>query len=559
MKHKFTTTKGWLKSSIPPLIIIFILIIFYSSCKKLEENFDFSKVVKPAWNPEFAVPLVNSTLFISDFLEDSSNLNIITGPDQSLTFVYSGDSLISSTAGTFINLPDQNFEYPLDFDLPPLPPGFFDTINFVETYTFTTEKESQRIDSIFLSEGFLSISGQTNLNRDKASLRFKVLDIKYIETGAPLEIIAKLDNPDGQSDWVYFDTIYDLSQYKITLNDFQDTLTNTLTYFFDVIIEGDDNPDLSPYTVELTGSLTDLEFDRAFGYFSTYEVNFNDSLNIGIFEDAISGGINIGEGSVKLAFDLRNSFGLPVRFETNELYAYSRVTSPNVVNIELFGPGIPNLFEIQSPDITQLGQFVQSRLDFTQANFAEAFNIGPQSLVYNLTGKTNFDEDTTAQNFILNDSRIVLDVDLEFELFGSIANFTVEDTIALNFDENPKEVDYVMFRLNVNNGFPIDAHAQVYFADNNYQVLDSLLNDDNRIFAGALVGGAPDYRVTEPAGKITDILVDRPRLNIILDAKYLLFRTSLSTTDQDLIKIYDDYNIGLKIGTIAGLTVDTEN
>ncbi len=559
MKRNFTNKHGLLRATSSILFLVLLIFIFSVSCKKLEDDFDFDKLVTPTWNPEFAFPLVNSTLYIEDFLEDSSNLSIVTNPDQSLSFIYSDDSIISATAGTFINFPDQGFQYPLSINLPPLPPGFFDTINFIETYTFNTEKESQRVDSIFLSEGFLSIDGRTNLNRDKAQLRFTVFDIINIASGEPIEIFANLDNPGGQNNWVYFDTVYDLSQYKMTLNDAQDSLLNTLTYFIDVVIEGDENPDLSPYTFELNGTLTDLEFDKAFGYFSNYELNFSDSLSIGIFENVINGGINIGQGSVNLSFDLRNSFGLPVTFIANDLYAYSDVNPPYRVDIELFGPGIPNEFGIASPDISQLGRSVETRLDFTQANFAAAFNLAPSKLYYDLSGITNYEGDTTSQNFILNDNRIVLDVDLQFELFGSIADFTIEDTVLLNFDQNPDELDYMLFRLNADNGFPIRARAQIYFANSSFQVIDSLLSEDNKILSAAPVGGPPDYRVTGTNQEITDILIEKERLNNIVAARYLMFRTTLSTTNQDLTKIYNDYNIALKLGCIAGLTVNNEN
>lgn len=559
MKRIITKQSGLKKATSLFLALGIIVLLINVSCKKLEENFDFDKLSKPSWNPEFAVPLVNSTLYLADFLEDSSNLSIVSNPDQLLSFIYSDDSIISATAGSFINFPDQHFEYLLDFDTPSLPPGFFDTIDFIRTYSFITDKESQRLDSIFLSDGFLRIFGRTNLNRDKAELKLTILDIKNIATAEPLVIYSRLDNPGGQNSWVYFDTTYNLNEYKMGLNDVQDTLANTLTYFIDIIIEGDENPDLSPYTCELNSSITDLEFDEAFGYFDKYELNFSDSLSIGLFDDAIGGGINIGDGSVKLTFDLRNSFGLPVKFETNQLYAYSKQTPPYTVDIELFGPGIPNIFDIQSPDISQMGRAVETNLDFTQANFAEAFNIGPQTLFYDLSGYTNFDQDTTSQNFILNDSRVVLDVDLEFELFGSIADFTVEDTVLLDLNENPSELDYLLFRLNINNGFPLEATAQIYFANSSYQVLDSLITDDNYILAGAQVGPAPAYKVTEPTRKITDIMIDNERIKNITDARYMFFRTALSTTNQGLIKIYDDYNLEMKLGTIVGFTVDTEN
>jgi len=537
------------------LALTFIII----SCDKLKDDFDFSRIVKPTWNPEFAVPLVNSTVYISDFMADSSNLNIVTNPDQSLSFVYNSQNLISAAAGNFINFPDQGFEFPNSFDLPAIPIGGWFTQNISENYQFIADTVGQRVDSIFLSNGILNINGRTNLNHDDATLQLTVADIKHIETGEPLTIYADLDNVGGQSDWVYFEASYNLSKYKIILNEPGDPLKNTLDFSIDIIIKGDGNPDLSPYDFIVGGELKSLEFDRAFGYFSQYELQFKDSLKIGIFEDAITGGINIGAGSVNLSFHVTNSIGAPVTFLIDALYVETDLTPPYHVDINLFGPGIPNIFAVNSPDISQLGQSAESIVDFTNANFAQAFNISPQYLYYDLTGLTNFDGDTTIQNFVLNESALSIDVDLEFELFGAIDNFTLEDTIVLDFNENPQEIEYLLFRMNLTNGFPVDVAAQIYFADRDYSILDSLITTDNNVLPGAAMGGAPDYRVTEPVNKITDIMIDRTRLDHILKAEYLFLKTSLSTSNQQLVKIYDDYNIVIKLGIITGFTIDTEN
>lgn len=560
MKHFFTYLKDFRPKFKILILLIFGTAFIYSSCNKFKDDFDFNKLVKPSWNPEFAVPLVNSTLYITDFIKDSSNLNIVTNPDQSLSFVYSGDIILSATAGTFMRLPDQDFDFTEMIDVPPLLPGIFDTVQFFKQYQFITDTNNQRVDSIFIRDGLLYISGQTNLNRDKAKLILTFPDFKHIETGTSLTIISVLNNPGGQSSIIYFDTAYQLDNYKIIFGQPSDTANNLISFDFKFIIEGDENPDLSPYDFSMSGNITSLEFESAFGYFGQYELGFTDSLEIGLFNDAITGGVAIGEGSVKLIFNIHNSIGTPVTFLAETLAATSEFTPPYHVDIELFGPGQPNIFNINSPPISEMGEYANSNLDFTQANFAEAFNISPNWLHYDLKGVTNFNQDSTEKNFLLNESRIILDVDLEFQLFGSLADLTIQDTVVLDFNENPNEIDYLLFRMNLTNGFPIRAAVQAYFTDQNYQIIDSLIDlDDNRLLLGAPTNGAPEYRVTEPTNKITDILIDNKRIDNIVKAKYLLFQTKLSTTQQELIKIYDDYNVAIKIGTIAGLNIEQNN
>lgn len=559
MKQIFTTPSGRKFAARLCILVIPALIIFYSSCNKVQDDFDFNKLVKPTWNPEFAIPLVNSTLYLSDFLEDSSNTSIVTNPDKSLSFVFDSDSLISADAGDFVNFPDQSFTFGNEFNVPVIPPGFFDTIGFDYQYQFIPDTSDQRIDSIFLDSGFLKLHGETNLNRDDVQMIITIPDIRNINTREPLVMIADLSNPGGQQDQITFDINVDLSQYKIGLNRVSDTTLNTIDYLMEIVIKGDGNPDLSPYQFNLTGELYDMEFGSTFGYFGRYRLEFNNAFDIGVFQDAIDGSVNIGEHAVKLSFDIHNGIGAPISFVADDLYVTSDVTPPYHVDIELFGPGVPNVFTINSPDISQMGHSVASHLTFSEANFYEAFNIAPQELIYKVAAVTNYGADSSAQNFLLRNSHVSLDVALEFQLFGSIASLSVEDTVRLNFNENPKEIEYLLMRMNLTNGFPIDARAQVYFTDDNYQVIDSLITYDDYILPGATVGGPPEYKVVEPANKITDVVIDKPRLNNIIDADFMILRTKLSTTDENPVKIYEDYNIIFKLGTITGLTVDTNN
>lgn len=559
MKHPYKSNKISKSSFIVLLAIFPIFSIVYSSCNKLQDDLDFSKIVKPTWNPKFAIPLVNSTLYLADFFEDSGNLNIITNPDQSLTFVYNSKNLISSSADDFINFPDQEFDFINTFDLPPILSGDFDTLKFVENYQFIPDTSNQRIDSIFLKNGQLVINGKTNLDRDEARLRIIIPDIRSIATNLPLTMEANINNPNGQQAWVYFDTTYKLEDYKILLNHPSDTAQNILTINLDIIIVGVDNPDLSPCEFHLNGSLLSLEFNKTYGYFGRYKLPFSDSLKISLFENVVSGGINIGENAAKLSFDITNSFGTPVTIVVDTLVAHSGVNAPYKVNIDLFGPGEPNIFNINSPGIIQVGETIETVVDFSDANFAEAFNISPRVLYYDLNAITNFYEDPTIQNFILDKSEITLNINLQFELFASIDGFTIEDTVHLDLNENTNTLENMLFRINLTNGFPINAAVQVYFADENYQILDSLITADNNILEGAPVSGAPYYRVTQAVNEITDITIHRPRLDNIVSAKYLLFRTTLSTTNESLVKIYEDYYIQIQLGVIAGINLTTEN
>lgn len=296
-------------------------------------------------------------------------------------------------------------------------------------------------------------------------------------------------------------------------------------------------------------------FDRMFGYFGAYSISLSDSVMIDIFKKTIGGGVDLGPGSVQLFIDINNSFGMPVTFVSDSLYVYSPVNAPYYVDVELFGSGIPNIFAIQSPDLGQIGTSVETNLDFNNSNMWEAFNIAPELFYFQFSGLTNPDGNPAVENFVLDESIMSMDVSVEMQLFTAISEYLIEDTLSFSFDSFD-EVETLLFRVNATNGFPLTARLQLYFTDDNYQVIDSLItSEDDKIIDGAPVSGPPDYKVTGPKYKMTDMDITGSRLDHLVAAKYMILRAGLSTTNEQLVRIYNDYSLQIKIGTIAGISI----
>ena len=69
-----------------PLIVVWVLLLFQAGCKRD----DFSKLAESEWNPDFAFPLVNSTLTASDILaQDNSSTLISVGESGIVEVIYS--------------------------------------------------------------------------------------------------------------------------------------------------------------------------------------------------------------------------------------------------------------------------------------------------------------------------------------------------------------------------------------------------------------------------------------------------------------------------------------
>lgn len=537
-------------------LLVSIVSLFIISCSKLADDFNFDLVMTPDWNPEYAIPLINSTYALQDFFGDSAIDLVKINPDNSLSLVYISNESSTQRAEEFINIPDQFFNYQSPFIAPPLPPGSSFEILLEFPITIGAGSPDQRLDSLILKNGLLQIAGQTNLNRDVTELTVKIPEIIHSTTGEALVMVVSLNNPGGQQANVSYDLSVPISEYKFIFDNTSFSTKNKINLECTLKIVGDNNPDQSPYNFSITGSFSDLEFKSLFGYLGAYNFSLTDSLPISLFSKTIGGGIEVGPDAIDLIVNVKNSIGMPVTIGTEYFYAYSPVNEPHIVDIYFNGAGVPNLLTIQSPDITQVGETIETHIDFENNNLDEAFNIAPDELFYKFVGMTNVEGDSLSSNFVIDTSRISMQLAVEFQVFAAIHKFLIQDTVDFDFNENIENIDHLLFRINATNGFPVNASVQIYFADKYYNVLDSLITDpDQMIIPGAPVSGPPDYRVSASVYKMTDANLTSDRIQNILDAKKMILRAGISTTNEQLVKIYSDYALQIQVGTIAGIKI----
>jgi hypothetical protein len=149
---------------------------------------------------------------------------------------------------------------------------------------------------------------------------------------------------------------------------------------------------------------------------------------------------------------------------------------------------------------------------------------------------------------------------MELPLWGYVYNFNSRDTADVDLtdlfnDYNP--LKRALVRIDIQNGFPVEAYGQVYFVDENYQILDSVFYTyEERILAAAEVDA--NGRVLDYSRKVTKIEYDQDRLDKLRTCKYVVYggqANSTASQANEVVKIYKDYRIKFDIGFEVDLEV----
>ena len=207
---------------------------------------------------------------------------------------------------------------------------------------------------------------------------------------------------------------------------------------------------------------------------------------------------------------------------------------------------------VNSPTLTEVGQSMQTSFALTNAN-SNVFGIinnKPQQLVYKVDALSN-PTGVTSTNFVIDTSKISLDMEVNLPMYGTAKDFAIQDTFDFKF-ANVDKIESCLLRTQIKNGFPIDVEMQVYFVDENYLILDSLLLPNQLVLSAAnvnLTNGA----VVNAQQKTTDVDLDAAKISHLNQTKKIIVRATATTLNggNTNIKIYDFYKLDVQIGAKA--------
>ncbi len=526
-------------------VMIFFLLIT-SSC--IQDRFDFDKVSTTNWHPTIATPLANAHIDVYDVFTftDTSEL-IVIDPETGLLALRYTDTIRSKKPNDIVPTPDQTISETV------ILPGGSGSKTVTGTYTFNTSS-GVVIDSMHISSGKIKVGISPDNNIDQITVKIPEL----VKNGQSFDKTAAPSNFD-----------YSVKGYTLDMTNGAD---NEISYEITVTYSS-----ASSGSRDVTIGIKNWEYSAVFGDFGQQTITAEkDSILLKIFKSAQDEGtIRLFDPKIKL--DIFNSFGFVMGIDVAELY--SRNTITKVRTDITYDENTPDdcsgsqtkapfsLPDIKAPNLSEIGQIKETNITIDSCNSSVSDIIKPvpkwvaydADIVSNPNGSSN--------NFMTDDSRAKIEALVELPLFGYAYNWTLDDTLDFNFDEeNVKEVKKVILRAVIENHYPVNAEMQLYLMDENFNTLDSLIQD-------SLIQNKEDYviksgkvqgtKVVSATTTLLDIPFSQKRVPHLLNAEYLRIKGRAASEKADpenkKVKIFEDYYMDLQLGVKVNgkIKVDT--
>ena len=495
-----------------------------------------------SWNPNLAVPLAYGTFDVYDIFANSNpqDLVVIDQTTGAIALIYRSDLTVVDGTG-LINLQElsTNLSVPAgDLNITSSE-AFNGTVNGSSEQTISVNGAAGvELESLFSKSGQLTINISTTLAHNvSVTLTFPGILIG----GNPLQQTVQL---------TYSGSVPHSASANVNLTNalidlsLGNTTYNTLAVNMQTTVTGSGQAITGSESLSVDLSTNNFAFRHATGYFGQQSIlNLSDSILLKIFEN--SEGVGYFEFSnPSLRLLMENSIGLPIRLVFNNLRTIIVGTGQEFVMT-----GYPTTHNINFPAI--FGNIAETLITFNTSNtnnLSTVITPVPKYLAFALSAFTNPDGPTASPNFVSDTSKLRIKSELELPLEGFAYGFGVKDTVPFSLSQEVSQIEYVMFRLIMDNGFPVQLGAQMRFMDENYNVLFSAWDQITEVVAPANVN--MQGIVNQRGYKITDIVLDDWKLDLLPQVAFIEIEGNTQTVNGPsgvVVKFFDWYNLKMKL------------
>lgn len=515
-----------------------------------EYNFDVE------YTPGFQGPIGYGSLSLEDMLNRFDNTGLISSDSTDLIyFSYAGD-LNKISAEQWLTIPSQEFKQLLLSSPTDLPAPLFallvnDPISISDDYEFAFD-HGERIDSVQLAQGSLEIHVQSSI-RHTATIYLSSSNI-YKGNGDTLNETIQISDASGT-----FTQDYNipLDGGKILIDN-SDPDTSFMPLNFTLVVNQTPGEGInSDEEVNIQLNIGQMVIKGVYGFVGNQDIVLvqDQELDIGLFQGLFEG--NVTFANPRMNMNVHSSFGLPIGFIfDNVTMTFSDGSTQDFLIDD-------DYFLVDGPDLSNLGQTVTSTISLNRdnSNIEQLFTTDLTKMTYSVRLLTNPDS-LAHDNYFLDTSGISVDYDFSLPMNLTVEGLVLQDTIDFDLvsDSTDLTIEDLQIHITTDNGMPVEVGLQVYFADENYTILDSLYADGE---TKILESGDLDQnkRVIAPAHTESVIDLDQDKIDKILDAKFAFIKGTVETSQAgtENVRFYTDYGVDFKLSASMDLSVNIKN
>ncbi|WP_372752538.1 hypothetical protein [Labilibaculum sp.] len=535
-------------------LLLGLLTISISSCFN-EDDYDFDRLSDNIeWTPNLIVPVSYGSYSLWYLLNqheaNTEDQSIVLDEEGLLHIQYSQEDIFSYTVADVLDFPNQealDFSYSLpDASLGISYSSFENPDPQTDQIQIITSEED-----IILYELDLDANIQflfTNPLNTEIEINISLPNASSTESSVT-ETYTIAANATNQEESL------SLSDLNILFNN-PYTNSNEIDITFEIAVQDNASHIITGSgDLEITLAVEDIDFSLAQGDFGNQIITLesgNIDMNVD-FWDNVEGDYQFTDPSISLY--AQNSIGVPFQINA-DITGYS--SNGNTASLN---PSSEAQFENFPTTIAEVASGITDTLIFDKDN-SDIVNLMalPPSEQLSYSGSVTLNPGSTAPsssspNIISNQSAIDVDIKIDVPLNLTADNLTLKDTVN-NLDiSDTEDIMNAAIIIVAENGYPLNVSIdKIYFTDENYQIIDSISDqeviDAAEVFTtGDNIGEVDESSIQEVTHEIE---LTESQIENLNQTKNLIINASVSTDNDNIaVKLMGDDELVFTISVQA--------
>jgi len=514
-------------------ILVFIGLLVLGSCIDSQDyNIDTVTIT-----PTMAFPLAGGELSVTSILSDKDTKFIKVYPDGLLYLQYA-DTLYSSDIRKLFDPADRVSNASINMPAATIPPNANDVRVDSIVQSIDLNLNPSKLTEMGIKSGTLNYSMSTSpvLPNLSYAVNMVLTDVVDPVTSVPMNITASGSGTKS------------LQNYKIKLTD--NKFNIRLVFILKKHSSSVAIPSNSKVNIQL--SFVGLVSSYVKGFLGDRTVNLApSSVDLTAFSSSLKKSTAVFvQPIVKL--DIRSDYGVPSELNFINLQA----TKTGATLPMQLSPANP--ITLNYPAL--IGNSASTPITVTNAN--ALINFLPTQMSYSGTVRINKGL-SSGNNFLSDNSKLRIALSAEVPLYGHAANMIMGDTLNIDFGNvSESNISTASMKVTALNQLPLDAYLQIFFADKNYKILDSLLSTNQTyLVKGSSVSGSGDLLTATTTASSVEL--NTTKVNKLFSSSYLIVKSRLNTVKDANglalnVKFKSDYKLKLNVGLNAKMKLTTK-
>lgn len=550
------------------IVNVTLLLVSLVSCKikNTPENFGVKT------SPVLATPLLDVDLTLRDVVNSQEIQPTLSEKSDGVYVLSYRDTFPEVKISDYIKL--ENQKYSVSYSMPTLssPPGqdltTFNLANMGYTYQSTESGEfdfavtnGQKLTKIIIKSGTIDIK-TTSLFPEKVQTIIEFPDVLDNNNNKLSLSFTVLPNSGTTTNTINL-AGYELDLTKGTAP--ENKIRYIVKYSVNKPAGSTSKITTSNNSVSFDIELNNINYSYLEGYLGEITLPvISDSVVVELFKNSIEGDLEFTEPLVTIGVD--NSAGINANLKISPLdVSFSKRNMKETITRNNSSSFLDTT--IAGALVTAPNTTVTTNVNWTaqNSNIQKAFKPSPFTVKYNANVVLNKigSISPSTKNFITDKSTVRVRAEVDLPLIGTINKLTITDTVKLtvnNAFQDSYGIEYIKYKINTSNGFPIDCKFQAYFMDSSKVITDSLVGDNKILLPASIVDGNGKTISTTPVyyeKSFTKAQYDKNIKNAAYVLLYAKFNSKLDGANNPTkIKIFAEDKLKVKLSGEAKVNVN---